>query len=124
LFGIFGLLGLVLASVGLYGVVSYSVRSRTREIGIRMALGARPFAIVRLVLRQALALVLIGVAAGLALASVLSRFTASLLYGIAATDAVTFVAVPLVLLAAALTAVLVPARRASSIQPMSALRFE
>ena len=124
LFGIFGLLGLVLASVGLYGVVSYSVRSRTREIGIRMALGARPFAIVRLVLRQALALVLIGVAAGLALASVLSRFTASLLYGIAATDAVTFVAVPLVLLAAALAAVLVPARRASSIQPMSALRFE
>jgi ABC-type antimicrobial peptide transport system permease subunit len=89
-----------------------------------MALGARPFAIVRLVLRQALALVLIGVAAGLALASVLSRFTASLLYGIAATDAVTFVTVPLVLLAAALAAVLVPARRASSIQPMTALRFE
>jgi len=124
LFGIFGLIGLTLASVGLYGVVSYSVRSRTREIGIRMALGARAAGIVRLVVRQGLAIVIAGLALGLGLAFALSRFTASLLYGISATDAVTFVGVPLVLLAAALLAVLLPARRAAAVQPMSALRFE
>jgi len=124
LFGVFGLIGLTLASVGLYGVVSYSVRSRTREIGIRMALGARAAGIVRLVVQQALAIVTAGLVLGLGLAFGLSRFTASLLYGISATDAVTFVGVPLVLLAAALLAVLLPARRAAAVQPMSALRFE
>ncbi len=124
LFGVFGLLGLTLASVGLYGVVSYSVRSRTREIGIRMALGARPAGIVRLVVQQGLAIVSASLVLGLGLAFGLSRFTASLLYGISATDAATFVGVPVVLLAAALLAVLGPARRAASLEPMSALRFE
>ena len=124
LFGVFGLLGLTLASVGLYGVVSYSVRSRTREIGIRMALGARPAGILRLVLQQGLAIVSASLVFGLGLAFGLSRFTASLLYGISATDAATFVGVPVVLLAAALLAVLGPARRAASLEPMRALRFE
>jgi predicted permease len=124
LFGIFGLIGLTLAGVGLYGVVSYSVRSRTREIGIRMALGARAAGIVRLVVRQGLAIVIAGLALGLGMALAVSRFTASLLYGTSATDAVTFVGVPLVLLAAALLAVLLPARRAAAVQPMSALRSE
>jgi len=124
LFGIFGLLGLVLASVGLYGVVSYSVRSRTREIGIRMALGAGVAGIIRLVIRQAMAIVAAGLALGLVFALMVSRFAASLLYGISPTDAATFLGVPLVLLAAALIAVVLPARRASRIEPMSALRFE
>jgi predicted permease len=124
LFGVFGLVGLTLASVGLYGVVSYSVRSRTREIGIRMALGAARPAILRLVLRQAFTLVAAGLAAGLAAAFAVSRFAASLLYGVSATDRVTFLAVPLVLAAAALLAVLVPARRACAVEPMRALRSE
>ena len=124
LFGIFGLLGLTLAGVGLFGVVGYSVRSRTREIGIRMALGARPAAVVRLVLGQALGIVGLGMAIGLGISWGLSRFTASLLYGLSATDVVTFTAVPLVLLATALAAVVLPARRAAAINPMDALRLE
>jgi predicted permease len=124
LFGIFGVLGLTLASVGLYGVVSYSVRSRTREIGIRMALGARTFQIVRLMLQQGLAIVAAGLLVGVGAGFFLSRFTASLLYGISARDAATFVGVPAVLMAAALAAIFLPARRASAIEPMSALRLE
>jgi len=124
LFGTFGLLGLTLAGVGLYGVVNYSVRSRTREIGIRMALGARPAAIVRLIVMQGLAIVAAGLLIGLVVAWGLSRFTASMLYGISATDAVTFTSVPAVLLGTALVAALAPARRASSVQPMAALRTE
>jgi predicted permease len=124
LFGIFGAVGLTLACVGLYGVVSYSVRSRTREIGIRMALGAPKPAILRLVLRQAFTLVAAGLAVGLAAAFAVSRFAASLLYGISATDLVTFLAVPLVLAAAALLAAVVPARRACAVDPMRALQSE
>jgi predicted permease len=124
LFGVFGLLGLTLASVGLYGVVSYSVRSRTREIGIRMALGARASEIVRLMLQQGLAIVAAGLALGVGAGYFLSRFTASLLYGISARDAVTFVGVPAVLAAAALAAIFVPARRAAAVEPMNALRLE
>ncbi len=124
LFGVFGLLGLALASVGLYGVVSYSVRSRTREIGIRMALGARPAAILGLISKLSLSIVGGGLLIGLGMAWSLSHVTASLLYGLSATDPVTFIAVPLVLLIVALTAVYVPARRAASIQPMTALRME
>jgi predicted permease len=124
LFGVFGLLGLALASVGLYGVASYSVRSRTREIGIRMALGARPGTILRLVGRQGMAIVIAGLALGLAASWGLSRFTASMLYGVSSTDAITFVTVPLVLLATAVIAVVVPARRAARLDPTKALRSE
>jgi predicted permease len=124
LFGIFGVLGLSLAAVGLFGVVSYSVRSRTREIGIRMALGADAPAVLRLVARQALGIVAAGLALGLAAAAALSRFTSSLLYGVSAHDAVTFLGVPAALLAAAAAAVFLPARRACAIRPMDAVRLE
>jgi len=124
LFGVFGAVGLSLAAVGLFGVVSYSVRSRTREIGIRMALGARPPAVLRLVAGQGLGIVTVSLAIGLAAAWGLSRFTSSLLYGVSPTDAITFIATPLVLFLTAAVAVLVPARRARAIRPMEALRLE
>src|SRR5580658_103956 len=124
LLGVFGAVGLTLATVGLYGVMSYSARRRTREIGIRMALGARTGGVLRLVARQGLALAAIGVAIGLALALAISRFAASLLYGVSATDPVTFIVVPALLLAVAVLAVLVPARRAAKTDPLAALRYE
>jgi ABC-type antimicrobial peptide transport system permease subunit len=124
LFGIFGLIGLVLAAVGLFGVVSYSVRSRTREIGIRVALGAKQGAILRLVLAQGLTIIAVGLAIGLAIAAAVSHFTASLLYGVSPTDPLTFVAVPVVLLLTAIAAVVVPARRACAVRPMDALRLQ
>jgi ABC-type antimicrobial peptide transport system permease subunit len=124
LFGAFGLAGLVLATLGLFGVVSYSVRSRTREIGIRMALGAEPSAILRMVLRQGLVIVLTSLAIGAGISLAVSRAIASLLYGVSPTDPVTLAAVPLVLLGAASAAILVPARRAMRVDPMRALRSE
>jgi predicted permease len=124
LFGTFGLLGLGLAGVGLYGVAAYSVRSRTHEIGIRMAMGARPRRILLLVTSQGLGIVVAGLGIGLAAAWGLSRFTSSLLYGVSPTDVVTFVAVPAVLLATALAALMIPARRAALLDPMRALRSE
>jgi ABC-type antimicrobial peptide transport system permease subunit len=124
LFGIFGIAGLILASVGLYGVVNYSVRSRTREIGIRMALGATPTAVGAMVARQGMTVVVIALALGLAIALALSRFTASLLYGIQPNDVVTFLAVPAILLGVSLAAILIPARRAARLDPMLALREE
>ncbi len=124
LLGTFGLVGLALATVGLYGVLSYVVRSRTREIGIRMALGANHTGVLGMITRQGVALALVGIAAGMAIAWSLARFAGSFLYGIDAHDTVTFVGVPLVLLVVAMVAVLVPARRASRVEPMSALRYE
>ncbi len=124
LFGLFGSIGLVLATVGLYGVVNYSVRTRTREIGIRMALGARPGRVAATMARQALIVVCAAVAAGMGVALALSRFTASLLYGITPTDAVTFIAVPAILVGVSLAAVLFPALRAARLEPMIALRYE
>jgi predicted permease len=124
LFGTFGSIGLVLALVGLYGVANYSVRTQTREIGIRMALGASPSAVVGSILLRGLVLVGAGLALGLAVALALSRFTASLLYGIVPTDPVTFLGVPAILTLASLVALLIPARRASRIEPMVALRNE
>jgi predicted permease len=124
LLGVFGAVGLTLATVGLYGVMSYSVRRRTREIGIRMALGARSGGVLGLVARQGLALAGIGVAIGLALALMGSRFAASLLYGVSATDPLTFIVVPALLLAVAALAVLLPARRAARTDPLRALRYE
>jgi predicted permease len=124
LLGIFGAIGLTLAAIGLYGVMSYSVRRRTREIGIRMALGAKRPAVLRMILRQGLILTGIGLAIGLAIAFALGRFTASVLYGTSGTDLLTFVTVSLVLLVTAVAAVLVPALRAAHVEPTTALRYE
>jgi ABC-type antimicrobial peptide transport system permease subunit len=124
LLGIFGVIGLTLAAIGLYGVMSYSVRRRTREIGIRMALGAKRPAVLRMILRQGLILTGIGLVIGLAIAFALGRFTASVLYGTSGTDPLTFVTVSLVLLATAVAAVLVPAVRAAHVEPTTALRYE
>jgi predicted permease len=124
LLGVFGAVGLTLATVGLYGVMSYSVQRRTREIGIRMALGARTGGVLRLVARQGLALAGIGVAIGLALALSVSQFAASLLYGVSAADTLTFIAVPGLLLAVSVLAVWLPARRAARTDPLTALRYE
>ncbi len=124
LFGVFGGIGLVLATVGLYGVMSYAVSRRTREIGIRMAMGAQPGTVERLVLRQGLVLTLIAVVLGWPAAWMLSKLAASFLYGIQPHDALTFAVVPPFLSAIALVACWIPARRAASIEPMQALRTE
>ena len=124
LFGVFGGIGLVLAAVGLYGVMSYAVSRRTREIGIRMAMGAQPGTVERLVLRQGLVLTLIAVAIGWPAAWMLAKLAASFLYGIQPHDALTFALAPLFLAAIALAACWIPARRAASIDPMQALRTE
>jgi predicted permease len=122
--GIFGLLALVLATTGVYGVVSYTVSQRTQEIGIRIALGARPGAIFRLVVRQGMILVIVGIVLGLSAALVVTRLVSSFLYGMSATDLTTFIGVSLLLMATALAACLLPARRATKVDPMIALRYE
>jgi predicted permease len=120
----FGLLGLTLASVGLYGVIACLTTQRTREIGIRVALGAQRADIVRMVVAQGLRLALTGTFLGMAAALVATRAIAAILYGVSATDAVTFVAVPLALLGVAALASYIPARRAARVEPMRALRYE
>jgi predicted permease len=124
LFGTFGFVGLVLASVGLYGVMSYAVSRRTREIGIRMAMGARPGSVERLVLRQGMLLTLMAISLGWPVAWMLSRMASSFLYGIQPHDPFTFIAIPPFLALVALAACYLPARRAASIDPMEALRTE
>jgi ABC-type antimicrobial peptide transport system permease subunit len=124
LFTIFGLSGLALAVVGLYGVMSFSVGRRTREIGIRMALGAERGNILAMVTRQGLALTGVGLVIGVVLALAASRFAESLLYGVSPRDLATFVSVPLILGAAGLAASVIPARRAAKLDPMAALRYE
>jgi predicted permease len=124
LLAIFGLLALLLAAVGLYGVMSYSVSRRTREIGIRMALGAATGNVLRLVLKEGMSLVGSGVTVGLIVAAAVTRLLASFLYGISPLDATTFLAIPLVLALVALLANYLPARRAAKVDPMEALRYE
>lgn len=122
LLGIFGTLALVLASLGLYGVMAYSVSQRRREIGLRMALGAQQAEVLRLVLREGLTLVATGVAIGLAAAFVVSRGVASLLYAVSATDPVSFLGAATALVVVALVASYLPALRASRVDPIVALR--
>ena len=121
---LFGTLALVLASVGLFGLMSYSVSRRTNEIGIRMALGAQREDVLRLVMRESMLLVVIGVATGLAIAAAASRFVTTLLFGLAPTDPRTvFVSIAVMVLVSAVAGYL-PARRASRVDPMVALRYE
>ncbi len=122
--GLVGLFGLSLAVVGIYGVISYAVSQRTGEIGLRMALGAQSRDILRLIIGQGMALTLIGVGLGVAVALALTRFLTSLLAGVSAADPLTFLAVPLLLTTVAVFACWIPARRATKVDPMIALRCE
>jgi predicted permease len=124
LLGLFAVIASILAAIGIYGVMAYSVNERTHEIGIRLALGAQPANVLQLVIRQALALTSLGIATGLACAFALTRVMSSLLFGVGATDGLTFVITTLLLGSVALFASYIPARRAARVDPMIALRRE
>ncbi|HLW44459.1 MAG TPA: FtsX-like permease family protein, partial [Candidatus Acidoferrales bacterium] len=122
--GAFGLIALVLAAVGIYGVMAYNARQRTQEIGIRMALGAQPKDVMRLVLGQGVRIVMIGLAIGMVASLVLTRLMSNLLFGIGANDPLTFIAVAILLAFVALLACYLPARRAMRVDPIVALKYE
>jgi len=124
LIGAFAMVALVLAAVGIYGVMSYAVAQRTQEIGIRMALGAEREHVLRMVLRSGTVLALSGIGIGLVVAFALARLIAALLFETSTADPPTFSVVPALLLAVALVASYLPARRAARVDPMAALRYE
>ena len=121
---IFGVMALAMAAVGTYAVMAYSVAERTRELGVRIALGAQSTDILKLVLRRGLLLTLLGIGLGFAFALALTRALAQLLYGVTATDALTFAGVAALLATVALLACWIPARRATKVDPIAALRSE
>jgi putative ABC transport system permease protein len=124
LLGLFGGIALVLAAVGILGVISYSVSRRTHELGIRMALGAQPGSVLGMILRETLALTLIGIAVGIPCAVATARLIAHLLFNVTPNDPVTLALVPLMLVAVGTLASYIPARRAMKIDPLVALRHE
>ena len=124
LLGIFGALGFALAVIGVYGVMNYLVSLRTREFGIRMAIGATPQQVLRSVIAFGLRITLVGVVIGVLCGFALTRFMSSLLFGIESTDSLTFTAVPVALTVVAMAACYIPARRATRVDPVTALRYE
>jgi putative ABC transport system permease protein len=124
LIGLFGILGMMLAAVGLYGVIAFSVARRTHELGLRMALGAKTADVIKMVIQQGMAITLLGVVTGLAGAAVVSRVLSSQLYGVSPLDPISFGSAALVLVGVALLANYIPARRAAKVDPVIALRYE